>query len=114
MSSATPSNSLGLDFDDSRNQESSTCSGSPENRTANQQIETSKDVDVPDLTTSPALEPSDSQVQSQKEKFDSGLDAKEKKKPYINPERVKTGGAQRVSCAFDLTSCDDQLLPRIK
>jgi hypothetical protein len=27
-------------------------------------------------------------------------DAEEKKKPYINPERVKTGGNQRVSSCF--------------
>ncbi len=32
----------------------------------------------------------------QTEAGDDKKDSKEKKKPYVNPDRVKTGGAQRV------------------
>lgn len=37
--------------------------------------------------------------QSQADAADGKKDPKEKKKPYVNPDRVKTGGAQRVCVA---------------
>jgi hypothetical protein len=38
----------------------------------------------------------DSQAQEKQSADVIPRDLKEKKKPYVNPERVKTGGAQRV------------------
>jgi hypothetical protein len=60
---------------------------------------TSLDVDVSNLSIN---DPSDNaqvatdDVQSPKSPTQSEGDVKERKKPYINHERVKTGGSQRV------------------
>jgi len=86
MAGASSQNTLGLDFDRLR---IGVPSDSP----------TSRGEHVPD-SKSPTDSP---QSPSQQDAHDQSipdldnLDSKERKKPYINPERVKTGGTQRVS-----------------
>ncbi|KAH7927696.1 hypothetical protein BV22DRAFT_1006492 [Leucogyrophana mollusca] len=71
MADAVPSNSLGLDFD-------------------------SLQINDPPEPSSPTETPNaDSKGEQSESAGFAPTDAKEKKKPYINPERVKTGGAQR-------------------
>lgn len=62
-------NSLGLDFN-------------------NLSLKETAEPSQADTDESQALENQPADVESR--------DVKEKKKPYVNPERVKTGGAQRV------------------
>lgn len=63
-STSEPPNSLGLDFDQLKIQDTTETESKPE--------------DPPQSPSQDAAEPA------------------EKKKPYVNPERVKTGGNQRV------------------
>lgn len=80
--------SLGLDFEHIRIHDSGIHPPveTPENR-ENENIFDEKDL-PPELVQ-------DSQDEATK--LDSNAELKEKKKPYVNPERVKTGGTQRVS-----------------
>ncbi|KAH7907977.1 hypothetical protein BJ138DRAFT_1137337 [Hygrophoropsis aurantiaca] len=67
MTDVNPSNSLGLDFDS---------------------------LQIAD-PTEPSVESPIAQSTDEPSRAVSSADAKDKKKPYINPERVKTGGTQR-------------------
>ncbi|KAF5386669.1 hypothetical protein D9615_001749 [Tricholomella constricta] len=73
---ATP-NSLGLDFDQLKIQDSQPASSSTE-------LTSSSESQPPSDTSSP---PKQNQAPP--------IDSREKKKPYVNTERVKTGGSQR-------------------
>jgi hypothetical protein len=80
-SEETPTNSLGLDFDRLKINEPDPQSS----ETSNTVVDAPPEGPAPhDVATGP----------NQTEK--------EKKKPYINPERVKTGGIQRVSVSLSL------------
>jgi hypothetical protein len=50
------------------------------------------------VTTSTS--PSHSEIPRPSQESEDHAELKDKKKPYANPERVKTGGNQRVSCTF--------------
>jgi hypothetical protein len=75
MASTSSPNSLGLDFDQLKIQEPS----APE--------------ELAKPSESPVLEPSSQEDQPS---TPVNADTRDKKKPYVNPERVKTGGNQRV------------------
>ena len=89
------SNSLGLDLDTLKEPDTAPPTqpkdASPAPEDASQLTEESKEEDEGDS----------------KDEETSKKEPKEKKKPYVNPDRVKTGGAQRVRtisiaplCAF--------------
>lgn len=77
---ATP-NTLGLDFEQLKVQDSE---------------ETDHPISAPQNESTPA----DVSSQLEQEKFGDSPQSKEKKKPYVNVERVKTGGNQRVEYMF--------------
>lgn len=88
MATSSPSNSLGLNFDALQIQ--NLPSAVPDS-TEDPNIQGAADSRLPEATgDNSALEPQPKQDQNVS-------DTKEKKRPYINPERVKTGGSQRVS-----------------
>lgn len=76
MASTSSPNTLGLDFDQLNIKDSSL----PEE---------------PPVSTSP--QPPQPTSQEDQSSAPAATETKDKKKPYINPERVKTGGNQRVS-----------------
>lgn len=82
MASTSSANSLGLDFDQLKIQEPS----APE--------EPAKPSESPVLDPS---QPTESSSQEDQPSTPVNADTRDKKKPYVNPERVKTGGNQRVS-----------------
>ena len=99
MAVGAPSNTLGLDFDNSQIPELGPEPLADALNTSDMvtsQI-TSDDPKLADDTKpSPELSLGDDQS-----KLDSNnVQLKEKKKPYVNLERVKTGGAQRVRFFF--------------
>jgi hypothetical protein len=89
MAAEAPSNTLGLDFDSNRIQESSDTLKPPDIDTS--QITIDRNLAGVDAQPPEELPPRD----DASTKLDSNQ-LKEKKKPYVNLERVKTGGTQRV------------------
>lgn len=49
-----------------------------------------------DASKSPVVTDSKSEGDAKEDGTDAKKDSRDKKKPYVNPDRVKTGGAQRV------------------
>lgn len=79
---ATDENSLGLNFDN------------PPEASSTAVAANDKKPDVAVPPTASDATATDSQEEKQQ---DGDAKEREKKKPYVNPERVKTGGAQRAS-----------------
>lgn len=92
----TAPNSLGLDFEqltlkDTPDQPSATTSATEENADASTDVAT----DAPETEFNAEETTTDAQTPASKSETVKP-ETKERKKPYVNPERVKTGGAQRV------------------
>jgi len=83
-----PANSLGLDFN---NKDSPDVNHSPSKETT---PPTAESKSQPSAAQSPSSEQTRADTASTNQ---PGIEEKERKKPYVNPERVRTGGAQRVS-----------------
>ncbi|EIW85328.1 hypothetical protein CONPUDRAFT_162540 [Coniophora puteana RWD-64-598 SS2] len=78
--SAAPSNSLGLDFDRLQVKDDSTAPAEEQQEPVDDQPDTPSGSAAPDDAQDKDREP---------------REPKDRKKPYVNPDRVKTGGAQR-------------------
>ena len=90
--SSTPPNTLGLDFENLKIKESS--DEPPVSQPNAEESAEGKSVVSDKPVTAPAVQATSNNV-----------DPKTKKKPYVNPDRVKTGGAQRVRLHHTLYGC---------
>lgn len=94
---STP-NSLGLDLDSLKISEDKT---SPPPQQTSQKPADKPSNDTPkDTQPSPVAIPADAPIAKEDDAKSPTSAAREKKKPYVNPDRVKTGGAQRVCFSF--------------
>jgi len=94
MMDEASSNTLGLDFDNIRIQEPPAAAALKPSDIVTSQVA----IDPIPADDKKLLSEQPSPRDDQSTKLDSNLNniqLKEKKKPYVNPERVKTGGAQR-------------------
>lgn len=92
-------NTLGLDLE----QANISSPPSTENKSAPVQTAPLKATEVPSSTAAPPSAP-DAVPASP-----SNAEPREKKKPYVNPDRAATGGSQRVSAQYALTAARNQM-----
>lgn len=93
-------NPLGLDLDSLKIKEEEPAATTSDSTSKDAPKSTEEDVTAEAKSTEETLKPDgpteDATSPTTDSKPMSPTTAKEKKKPYVNPDRVKTGGAQRV------------------